>query len=117
MRHKSLKDYFDCKHLGAPAFVLPHPHEDVFLSIQREKSRPLHCSIRGDPHPTYRWYQGNVSQLANGNEQVLCNEIDYNFTPHAQDAPGTNYTLTCLAENNRGAKRQVFHLQLQENDV
>ncbi len=48
------------------------------------------------------------------NEEIISDRIDYIITPKENDAPGLNRTVTCIAKNNRGIKRQVFTLQLIE---
>lgn len=82
--------------------------------MNRQNVLSIRCSINGDPHPHYQWYQGDVSlHEKETKEKVLANEIDNNFHLHTKDGPESNYILTCMAKNNRGSKRQVFHVEIK----
>jgi hypothetical protein len=88
----------------------PYKNEYVFLSIERDIENLIQCSINGNPTPNYQWVLGDVNMITN--EEILSDRIDYIITLNENDAPGSNRTVTCIANNNRGIKRQVFTLQL-----
>jgi hypothetical protein len=96
--------------LGPPEYVEPYKNEYVWIPIERNIEQLIRCSIHGNPMPSYQWLLGNVKKI--NKEEILSDRIDYVIIPNENDAPGSNRTVTCIAKNNRGTKRQVFTLQL-----
>src|SRR5271168_2873072 len=96
--------------LGPPEYIEPYQNEYAFIPIERNIENLIRCSINGNPMPSYQWLLGNVKMMKK--EEILSDRIDYIITPNENDAPGSNRTVTCIAKNNRGSKRQVFTLQL-----
>jgi hypothetical protein len=97
--------------LGPPEYVEPYKNEYAVIPIERNIENLIHCSINGSPTPSYQWLLGDVTEMKE-EEEILSDRIDYIITPKEDDAPGSNRTVTCIAKNNRGTKRQVFTLQL-----
>lgn len=96
--------------LGPPEYVEPYQSEYVWISIERNIENMIRCSINGNPLSSYQWYLGDVKDM--NEEEIVSDKIDYVIISNDNDAPGSNRTVTCIAKNNRGSKRQVFTLQL-----
>ena len=95
--------------LGPPEYIEPYKSEYALILVERNIENPIGCSIRGNPTPSYQWFFGDVKE---GNkEEVLADSIYYVIKPNENDAPESKRTVTCIARNNRGSKRQVFTLQ------
>ncbi len=96
--------------LGSPDYIEPYKNEYVVITIERNIQNFIRCSIDGNPTPSYQWVLGNVKNM--NKEEIVSDRNNYVITPKENDAPGANRTVTCIAKNNRGTKRQVFTLQL-----
>jgi hypothetical protein len=96
--------------LGPPEYVEPYESEYVLIPIKRNIENLVRCSIYGNPLPDYQWSFGDIKMIKE--EEIVSDRIDYIITPNKNDPPGSNQTVTCIAKNNRGTKRQVFTLQI-----
>jgi hypothetical protein len=96
--------------LGPPEYIEPYKTEYAWIPIERNIENLIRCSINGNPTPSYQWLLGDVNKM--NKEEMISDRIDYVITPNENAAPGSNQTVTCIAKNNRGTKRQVFTLQL-----
>ena len=100
---------------GPPVRVEPYLNEYVKLTVEKKTEHLLHCSIRGNPSPSYYWFSGDVHTIKT--EAIISNQIDFRLTPNENYPPGSKPTVTCIAKNNRGTQRQVFILQLEVWDA
>ena len=96
--------------LGPPEYVEPYNDEYVFVLIERNIEYFINCSINGNPTPSYQWFLGDARGLKK--EELLSDKVTYTIISNENDRFESNRTVTCIAENNRGTKRQVFTLQL-----
>ncbi|CAF4505798.1 unnamed protein product [Rotaria sp. Silwood2] len=87
----------------------PYKSEYVFLLIKKDIENLIRCSLNGNPMPNYQWLLGDIKVLTN--EEILSDKVDYIIIPNENDSFESNRTVTCIAKNNRGIKRQVFILQ------
>ncbi|UJR36059.1 hypothetical protein I4U23_028795 [Adineta vaga] len=94
---------------GPPEYVKPRENEYESILLERNIENILRCSIEGNPKPSYQWFLGNVQVITN--EEIISNKIDYVITWDKNNAPESNQTVTCIAKNNRGTKRQVYNIQ------
>ncbi|CAF3726353.1 unnamed protein product [Rotaria sordida] len=94
---------------SSPDYVEPYKNEYVYLLIKKNIENFIHCSLDGNPMPTYQWLLGDVKELMN--EEILSDKFEYIITPNDNNSYESNRTVTCIAKNNRGIKRQVFILQ------
>jgi hypothetical protein len=95
--------------LGPPEYIEPYKNEYASISIERNIENLIRCSIHGNPTPSYQWLLGDIKNR--NKEDILSHRIDYVITSNENDVPGSKRTVTCIAKNNRGSKRQVFILQ------
>ncbi|CAF1248723.1 unnamed protein product [Rotaria magnacalcarata] len=105
----SLKSSLYLDVYGPPEYAEPYKNEYVFLLIKKNVDSVVRCSINANPIANYQWLPGDVQVLEN--EENLSDKSDYIIAANNNDAVGSNKTMTCMAKNNRGVKRQVFTFQ------
>ena len=100
---------FECDFVGPPQYIEPYKKEYVIIPIEKTMTKIIHCSISGNPTPHYQWFSGDIKER--NKEEILSDGTDYVIRGKANDTPESNRTMTCIAKNNRGSRRQVFILQ------